>query len=495
MSTSPRRRSWIIIAALLVLPLIIGAALAAATGLDPARSWNADEEPAAAPVAASPSGIDPAQLVDARRAAGEAGAQAGFLTTGTEQLTEGVGEMKEGAATLPTQFGEAVTGAQQLSQGMVELQAGVGQLGTGATEVADGVGTAVDQVVGLGALQGQLLGMIDDTVVGLEGATDPDLVDARTRLQDLRGQVEMAQLDGDLANQLTALKDGSREVANQLAVPGYAFHDGIYSATKGAQDLSHGLTEAQGGVDEAVAGVEELDAGVQRIDQMATQTQDRIGAIQRALPVVQAAGTGEGVAAAAASEETIPTLAPMYAMLIAALVMLGGAATGVLMRLTRGGWWILAGATVGLTALGVVLLAIVGTGVTAAVLALSALILALGVVASAVLTRAVIGLFGPVAGSVVAGIAALVQIGLVGWVWKAASAHDVTVIWQVLANLTPLNWATTGLTAAGNDGSAMSLWAAVAVLGVLAAVGVAGLAVAARRASAVTADDSVETGL
>ncbi|WIM73179.1 hypothetical protein QP028_06180 [Corynebacterium suedekumii] len=210
---------------------------------------------------------------------------------------------------------------------MVELQAGVGQLGTGATEVADGVGTAVDQVVGLGALQGQLLGMIDDTVAGLEGATDPDLVDARTRLQDLRGQVEMAQLDGDLANQLTALKDGSREVANQLAVPGYAFHDGIYSATKGAQDLSHGLTEAQGGVDEAVAGVEELDAGVQRIDQMATQTQDRIGAIQRALPVVQAAGTGEGVAAAAASEETIPTLAPMYAMLIAALVMLGGAAS------------------------------------------------------------------------------------------------------------------------------------------------------------------------
>jgi len=62
MSTSPRRRSWIIIAALLVLPLIIGAALAAATGLDPARSWNADEEPAAAPVAASPSGIDPASL-------------------------------------------------------------------------------------------------------------------------------------------------------------------------------------------------------------------------------------------------------------------------------------------------------------------------------------------------------------------------------------------------------------------------------------------------
>ncbi|QGU03570.1 ABC transporter permease [Corynebacterium comes] len=461
-------RHWVT-AILLLAPLIIGTIFAATTHLDAARSWSSAEEPAAAPAA----GVHGAELVDARRAVGEAGAQAGFLATGTGELAEGVAEMREQATVLPDRVDEAVVGAQQLHQGLVEIQAGVGQLGGGATEVADGVGGAVDQVIGLGAIQGQLMEAIDRTTRELEGADDPRLVDARTQLLDLRGQVQNLQLNGALADQLRQLKDGSREIANQLSVPGYAFHDGVYSATRGAQDLSYGLTQAQGGIGEAIGGVDSLDEGAQRIDDMATRTQDRIGAAQRALPVSQTAGVESADGPAVA-------LTPMYALLIAALVMLGGAFAGA----TRN-WWILLGAAVGLTSLGVVLLWLVATGLTAGLAASSAVVLALGVVASAMATRVVLSLFGPVLGWIVTGVVGLAQIGLVGWVWKSLSYTEVAGGWQILANLSPLSWATAGLTTLGNGGSSQVLWLALAILGAMAVIGVSGVALGGRRATAV----------
>lgn len=461
-----RTRHWVT-AILLLVPLIIGTIVAAVTHIDAARSWSSGEEPAAAPVAAHGT-----ELVDARRAAGEAGAQAGFLATGTRELVDGVAEMREQATVLPEQFDEAVVGAQQLHQGLVELQAGVGQLGGGATEVADGVGGAVDQVVGLGAVQGQLIEAIDRTTRELEGSEDPRVLDARNQLIDLRGQVETLQLNGALADQLRALKDGSREIANQLSVPGYAFHDGVYSATRGAQDLSYGLTQAQGGIGDAVAGVDTLDEGAQRIDDMATRTQDRIGAVQRSLPVTPTVDV-------ALAEVPMATLTPMYALLIATLVMLGGAFAGA----TRN-WWILLGAVLGLTGLGVGLLWLVATGLTATAAASSALVLALGAVAAAVATRVLLSLFGPVSGWLAAGVLGLAQIGLVGWVWKSLSATDVDGGWQMLANLSPLSWATAGLTTLGNEGSPQILWLALAVLGSMAVLGLSGVALGGRRAAA-----------
>ena len=463
MSMSASIRHWIT-ALLLVVPLVVGAAVATATHLDPASTWSSGEEPAAAPAP-----IASQELIDARRAAGEAGSQAGFLTTGTGELADGVAEMRTGAEGLPEEFNEAVVGAQQLHQGLVELQAGVGQLGAGAGEVADGVGGAVDQVIGLGALRGQLLGAIDDTVTGMEGVSDPDVVEAREQLLGLRGQVELIELDGEVANQLQALKDGSREIANQLGVPGYAFHDGIYSATQGAQELSYGLTEAQGGIGEAISGVEALDEGAQRIDDMATRTQDRITAVQRALPAVQAADEEE--------ESAGPALSPLFALLIAALAMVGGAFAGASRRLG-----VILGAVVGLTAAGVLLLWLVGAGLGAGVLALSALVLALGVAAAAVGTRVLVRLFGGVAGFITAGVLGLVQLGVVGWVWKTLTTAEVSAAWQVAANLFPLNWGTAGLTAAGNGTAPGVLWLAAGVLGAIAVLGAAGLAWGGRAA-------------
>ncbi|RSZ64448.1 YhgE/Pip domain-containing protein [Corynebacterium hylobatis] len=457
-----RTRHWVT-AILLLVPLIIGTVIAATTHLDASRAWSSAEEPAAAPAA----GLHPTELVDARRAAGEAGAQAGFLSAGTGELRDGVEEMREQATTLPGQFGEAVAGAQQLHQGLVEIQAGVGQLGGGATEVADGVGQAVDTVIGLEAVQGQLVAAIDRTVRELEGTRDPQLVEARRQLTDLRGQVQSLQLGGEMADQLGALKDGSRQIADQLSVPGQPFHDGIYSATRGAQDLAYGLSQAQGGVDEAVAGVDTLGEGAQRIDDMATRTQDRIGAVQRALPVTQTT--------AEVAESPVVALAPMYALLIAALVMLGGAFAGA----TRN-WWILLGAVLGLTGLGAVLLWLTAAGLTAGVAAWSALVLALGVLAAAMATRVLLSLLGPVAGWITAAVLGVAQIGLVGWVWKSLSYTDVAAGWQILANLSPLSWATAGLTTVGNAATPQVLWLALGVLGAMAVTGVAGVALGSR---------------
>lgn len=450
-------RHWVT-AVLLLIPLIIGAAVAAATHLDPASAWSSAEEPAAAP-AAAPS----QELIDARRAAGEAGAQAGFLAAGTGELAEGVAEMQTGAEALPGQFNEAVTGAQALHQGLVELQAGVGQLGTGAGEVADGVGGAVDQVIGLGALQGQLLEAIDRTVGELDGNGDPDAVEAREQLLGLRGQVEMIQLDGPVAEQLRALKDGSREIANQLGVPGYAFHDGVYSATRGAQDLSYGLTQAQGGVGEAVSGVEALGEGAQRIDDMATRTQDRITAVQRALPATAP------TLAADSTEVADMSLSPLFALLIAALALVGGGFAGASRRRV-----LIAAAALGLTGAGVLLLWLFGTGLSANALSLSAVVLFLGVLAAAVSTRVLLRLFGPVGGGAAAGVLGLVQLGVVGWVWKTLTTTDVSAGWLIAANLSPLSWATAGLTSAGNDGATTVLWLSAAVLGAVAIIGLVG---------------------
>ena len=484
-SPASRLRSALIVLAL-TLPLIAGVIVAAAVSLTPASAWSAGDDTTGAPVADAPGGIDPAELVDARRATGEAASQAGFLLTGTGELVAGTGELREGAEVLPQQLDEAVTGSRELANGMIELQAGTGQLGAGATEVADGVEAAVAQVIGLGAVQGQILGILDETMRELDERDEPETETSREELANLRTEVENFDFDAAVVADLAALRDGSREVANQLNVPGYGFHDGIYTATAGAQELADGLAQARGGVDDAIAGVTALDDGAQRIEQMSEQNQERINTIQRALPAVQA--TTDDLAADAPRH----LLSPLYAMFIAALAMLGGVALGVATHFlpTRRNQALLAG-VLALTVLGTVLTAIVARGFTGAAAGLSALVLALGVLAAVALTRVGLRLFGPVAGSVVAAGLGLLQVGVVGWVWQAAAAADVAAFWQAIAGLMPLNWATVALTVLGNDGSATALWLGVAVLAVLAAAG-AGILRATRPTEAPDNADDTE---
>src|SRR5690625_768338 len=74
-------------------------------------------------------------------------------------------------------------------------------------------------------------------------------------------------------------------------------------------------------------------------------------------------------------------------------------------------------------------------------------------------------------GIITTAIAGIVQLGIVGYVWKTATTGEIGTVWQVLANLTPLNWATTGLISAGNEGSATMLWTSASVLAAVVILG------------------------
>lgn len=472
--------------------------VAAFTPMNPASTWATGDDTSGAPAAYA----GPDQLVDARRAAGDASAEAGFLTQGTKQLKEGTDQLKDGSGELAEAVRSASDGADKLSKGMVEIQAGTGQLADGATRVADSVGGAVDQVVGFEAVRGQILGALDDTIKATENNRDPQVTDLRNQLTDLRGQVETAELPDDMNTQLTELRDGSRELANQLSTPGYAYHDGIYSATNGASELSKGLSEMNGKVKEATDGVNQLADGGKKVDEMANTNKDNIGAVQRALPepvpVAGASGTTAGTAAGA-DEQAAPApasaLAPLAAMLVSALAILGGVVTALAAYAgsrARARWLILGLGTAFSAAAGLILVAILGTNLSAAALAIAGSALVLGTLASAGLTWILRSAFGTIGGGGAAGVLALLQVGVVGWVWSTAATGEVSLLWSAASQALPMHWSTAAISAAGNGGSATAMWTGIGLSALLAVLGL--VAMRASRPAVVSAYDAADAG-
>ena len=233
--------------------------------MQPASTWVSSGTGAQATQATDP-------LADTRRAASDAASQLSLLTTGTGQLVNGVGELDEGKGLLVDAIAQARGGAQELSNGMVQLQAGTGQLGAGATQLADSVGEIVAQVAGFEAVRGQVVAAIDRNLEATKDSKDPDVVASRESLQELRHQAATAEIPADAVAKMNQLRDGSRDLANQLAVPGYAYHDGIYTATNGAASLASGLAELEGQVQEASGGISQLVDGTEKINTLAQQS-------------------------------------------------------------------------------------------------------------------------------------------------------------------------------------------------------------------------------
>ncbi|MBC3186579.1 hypothetical protein H7347_08360 [Corynebacterium sp. zg-331] len=436
-----------LLVSLALVPLLAGSAYLALTDQGPEESWATGEQPHAAPVAAS------AQLREARRAAIDAGTNAGFLANGTAQLLDGVSKFQ--AEDVGGDVQRLRDGAAQLRDGMIQLQAATGQLGQGATELADGVGGAIDKVLTLGAIQGQLGEAAATLDKELEKSTDPRAGDLRGQLADFRAQLGNAGLSEEITGQLTRLRDGSRDLANQLAVPGYGFHDGVYSATDGAKRLAASMEEMQGGVSGALDGMGQLDAGARQLNDMAQENRTRVQGIQRALPVAQASASGD---LGAESE-----LQPTYALLIALFAAWGGAVAGLLGRaLDR----VLAG--LGATAAAGGLLWLLGAALPGATLAAGAGIVGLTVAAAAGLSAAARRAAGTRAAVIAGVLFLLVQVGVAGWAWTSATASDLSPAWTAAAGLTPVHYATGALSALGNGGSATLVWTALAVLGAVA---------------------------
>lgn len=97
--------------------------------------------------------------------------------------------------------------------------------------------------------------------------------------------------------------------------------------------------------------------------------------------------------------------------------------------------------------------------------------LLLGALSMTAITRALLGLCGITAGSILAALFVIGQTALVGWLWKSAAIAGVSKVWQVVSNLLPLNWTTAAVTVAGNEGEQAVLWAGIAVLLAVTLVG------------------------
>lgn len=456
----PPRMKNALVALLLLIPLVAGSIFAAVSSWEPASAWKPAEEAGGAPSAQGKGLIGAEELVDARRAASEAQTQAGFLKAGADKFVAGTEGLGDKADELQKGIDELVKGSRELSDGLKQLQAGTGQLGDGASELADGVGGAVDAVIGVGAVQGQIVEKINGTLHDLRGNNSKEVEDMRNQLRQLRGEVEGFELDKNATDQLIRLRDGSRELSNQLNVSGYGFYDGMYSATNGAGELNAGLMQLQNEVNSALGDTGDLDAGVERLQSLVEQNKTKIDNVNRSLPIVGAS--------ADAQQGATQMLSPVIAMLIAALVMLGGAGLAwAWQNRPEKAWLILGAGITALTAAGTVLFVVLGTGVTVTTAVLAAFILALSSLAAAVMTRIGFGIFGTTLGVIIASVLAIVQVGIVGWVWQTAATAGVPTAWQLVANILPLNWATAGLTVTGNNGDNGLLVAAVAIMAVL----------------------------
>lgn len=452
------RRS-LLLAGLILVTCIIAAVIGSVASLDPSRAWSRDDV-AGAPSAVGQGGVGAAELVDALRATGEAASQASLLTTGTGELVDGASDLEDGAGELIDGIGTAADGASDLSDGMVKLQNGMGPLGQGATDIADGVDKATEPLIGIGVVRGQILDSLDQAITSLEKSDDPAMKQLHRDLTNLKTQAENIPISEDDTTDLEALRDGSRDLANQLSVPGYDFYDGIYTATKGAKDLSDGLADLDEGAGDAGDGIAELSKGAEKIDTLATNTDEKIGEINRAIPVVEW------------EDENTAALAPQLALLIAAFGMLGGFGVAVAAAIVdkRRLFLVVAG-TIGVAVAGTVALLVLATGQSVVAVLGAAGALVLSALASAGIARVAIALAGLAWGSLIAGLIGTVQLGLVGWVWRVAATADAAAWVNALAELTPLHWATSALTALGNNGAPEMLWAGGGVLGVLAIVG------------------------
>ena len=428
--------------------------------MHPASTWVSSGTSAETTQATDP-------LADTRRAASDAASQLSLLTTGTGQLANGVGQLDEGKGLLIDAIAQARGGAQELSAGMVQLQAGTGQLGNGATQLADSVGEIVAQVAGFEAVRGQVVAAIDRSLESTKNSKDPDVVASREALKELRQQALTAEIPADAVAKMNQLRDGSRDLANQLAVPGYAYHDGIYTATNGAASLASGLAELEGQVQEAAGGISQLVDGTAKVNTLAQQSSAKMRDVRASLPVA-VAGVGVGAG-----------FSPIAALLLAALAVFGGVALGAAgwfaASVGRGRAWILGLGTVFVAVAGVALAWIVGTNLGPLALAGVGGALALGVLASAGVTQVCVGVFGVRAGLGLAGVLAVAQNGLVGWVWRQAASAPLEGVWESVSQVFPMHWVTAAVTTAGNAGDYRVIISAALLCMMVAAVGLAGV--------------------
>lgn len=355
------------------------------TATSPSPADNAQKEESQDTVTTAAQGGQ--DLVETRRAAGEATTQAGFLVTGTTELANGSDMLNKATTQLSDGAKQAADGSQQLADGMVQLQAATGELGSGATQIADGVQEAVEQIQGIAAMQGQIGAFIDEADKELAKYPGQDAKDMRAKLGELRNQVNSFKFDGETADKLNQLRDGSRQLADQIGKPGGQFHDGVFAATDASKKLASGLKELGDGTSELNNATGELKQGAERVKGMADQNKTKVQAVQQTLPATNVAQTSTTVDQGDGQTQSLSNVA----LVIGILVMMAASALWLVAKPFSGIWTpILAVASIAIVGI-TLLFAFGGTGEMAPG---QSIVLILTASAGAFLGRAMIALFG-----------------------------------------------------------------------------------------------------
>lgn len=269
----PRRASLpggrivrVLLAVLLVVPLLVGTAMLTTSGsrLIGAGSAESGASPAAG---GGPDRPSTDQLARARADLDTAASTLAFLKAGAAQAGPG-------SRTLADGLGEARKGSEQLRDGSARLRDATGQLAAGAGQVSGGVNRLVDAVTGVAAFQGQAATLIDDALAGLTG-DEPETVNARERLEQLRATLRERGLDQSTLDDMQRLRSGAAQVAAELA-PGGRYRDGVTRLADGNAQLADGLRQLDEGGGRLADGLGKLGPMVEGIESGVTSARSNI---------------------------------------------------------------------------------------------------------------------------------------------------------------------------------------------------------------------------
>ncbi|HHU68623.1 YhgE/Pip domain-containing protein [Corynebacterium sp.] len=209
---------------------------------------------------------------------GQARAGAGELADGSTRLGQGAGEaadgavrLAEGARRLDDGLATAADGSDRLADGLGQLQAATDRLASGAVQVSAGVDAVGDVAARATALQDSVLAPLVTLSTQLRQSGLPAAVGLADQVDQAAAQVREQGLNPGLAEQLTALQEGAREIATQLSDPVSQYRSGMDGAAAASQELATGLRQLKDGSAELVIGTRTLADGTSQLAAGTTQ--------------------------------------------------------------------------------------------------------------------------------------------------------------------------------------------------------------------------------
>ncbi|GGG02599.1 hypothetical protein GCM10007304_15750 [Rhodococcoides trifolii] len=438
--------------------------------------WFASNPVPAATVTAAPASSSGDPLADTRKSLASTTLPLGLLSGGLAKLTDGGKQLDDGAHQLSDGLHQAKDGSGELADGMTQLREGVWALGDGSTKVSGGVDKVVDSLTGLGAVQGQVDLIVQQSIETLAASTDPAAKGAIDQLTTVQTMLRTQGLGGDVMNQLQELKTGARTLAYQLSDPKSEFVDGIVRATEGSAALRDGLVKLDDGGNRLVDGTGQLVDGTGPMAGVISGVQSDISDASASLPPANRIAADP----TAPSTFVVRPALPDWPYMVSALLLVG-AAVAVSLRVVRERFPVLV--TAGIAVSAAVVLWFAQDDLTGGALAAAVVVLAVWAAALVAAGRAVIAVAGQWTGRIVLLVAAGVQLvvcGVAGAAFWQTGAH--------LASFLPLGQVVTALGEIAQSGAGVRTLVCAVVAGATIAVA---QAVRSAHTSKVSAEESV----